>query len=143
MAHAQTPPQPAPSDPPPAPPDPPEVPDGVERCPRWPAWYAPAGFFLALALGQIAGEFVVLVLRVAGVRFDLAPPPAGFALAQTVIGDSALVVAAVALAARTRRPRAWQFGLRPTALGPAVGWAALGLGVFYGFSILYLALLHP
>jgi membrane protease YdiL (CAAX protease family) len=50
---------------------------------------------------------------------------------------------AIFLASRTGRVRAWHFGLRRARFWPSLGWAALGLGAFLVFVILYTAIFTP
>lgn len=66
-----------------------------------------------------------------------------FVTASTVLQDIAFVAGAVWLGGRLRRPRATDFGLRPTTLSRAVGWTFLAAVTFYGFVAAYSALLDP
>ena len=43
----------------------------------------------------------------------------------------------------TRKPKLWHFGLRRTPLWRAVGWAALGLFVFYLTAAIYSVIVQP
>src|SRR3954447_15758261 len=97
----------------------PELPDGVTppaaRLPRWP-WWQPA---LAL-LGTFAIATFAALIGVA-VTGKTKPTPAVNIVA-TFVQDGGLVACASLFAFLTRRPTAWQFGLRPARFWPAVGW---------------------
>jgi len=107
----------------------------------WPPWYAP----LALVLGLIVGAFgTVLVESFAhagGASLTNIPP--GINDAATLVQDLCFVAAAVFLAARVAPVSRAQFGLRTgRALWKAVLAVLLGLGVFYGLSYAWFALLQ-
>jgi CAAX protease family protein len=125
--------------PPAPPPDPPEAPAGAEQAPRWPAWYGPVAFLTAFAVLFVL--LVPIVYVVSGGDSD--DPPAIAVILSTLMQSAVLVGAAVGFAAITARPRPWHFGLRPTRLWPAVGWAALGLLAFYVLAAVYSAALQP
>jgi CAAX protease family protein len=138
-------PAPPPTLPPPPPPDPPELPDGVDPRPRWPAWYAPAGF-LAAAGGVVLGLIVVgavgeAIDAASGRDFD--PESPIVTTIGTVIQAAVMIATAVFIASRTIRPKPWHFGLRGTRFWPAVGWSALGLFAFWAFVLVYGAVVHP
>ena len=98
----------------------------------WPAVLAP----LALAVGffgALLGDVVVSVVAAAA-GASLSHPPKVVGLISTVIQDAAFVVAPVLLAAQYARPRAAEFGLRPTALKRAVLAVILGGVAFYVFA---------
>jgi membrane protease YdiL (CAAX protease family) len=120
------------------PPDPPELPEGVSPSPRWPWWYGPAAFFGAF----LAGELILGIVIVAA-GADPGDLPPEMLLIATLIQDTLLVAAALWLAAQTTPPKPWHFGLRPTRLWPAVGWAALGLISYVAFAIAYGAVVGP
>jgi uncharacterized protein len=109
----------------------PELPEGVvppaARTPRWP-WWLPA---LAL-LGTFAIATFALLIGVA-ITGSAKPTPA-VNIAATYVQDIGLVVCAVLFAFLTRRPSAWQFGLRPTRLWPAIGWLGVAWLGFFAFS---------
>src|SRR3954463_9801496 len=106
------------------PPDPPELPEGA--APRWPPWYAGVGFLVALTATLVAVGIVAAVL---GVNTD--EEDATFTALATLAQSAIFIGTAVLFASFTRKPKAWHFGLRRTPLWRAVGWAALGLFVFY------------
>jgi uncharacterized protein len=118
------------------PPEPPELPAGV--APRWPAWYAGAGFLVAL-IGTLIAVGVVAAATGAGTDDD---DPA-FTIIATLMQSLVFIGTAVLFASFTRRPRSWHFGLRRTAFWPAIGWAALGMVSFYALAAVYTALVSP
>jgi membrane protease YdiL (CAAX protease family) len=123
------------------PPDPPELPLGVNPAPVWPAWYAPVGFLAGFAITLILSVFAGIIAAAAGADIEDTPP--GLVLALTLLQALILSATAIFLANRTRRPRAWHFGLRRARFWPSVGWAAAGLGSFFVFVILYSILVTP
>jgi uncharacterized protein len=116
----------------------PELPDGVDPAPRWPAWYALAGFAVGLVGTLIA---VGIVAAATGTTPD--EDSATFTIVATFMQALVFVGTAVLFASMTQRPRAWHFGLRPTRFWPAVGWAALGMFAFYVFAAVYAAIVQP
>jgi uncharacterized protein len=121
---------------PPPPPEKPELPDGL--APRWPAWYAAAGFVVALIGTLIA---VGIVAAATGATSDEEDPT--FTIVATLMQSLIFIGTAVLFASFTRKPELWHFGLRRTRLWPAVGWAAVGLFSFYVFAALYTAAVQP
>jgi uncharacterized protein len=120
----------------PPPPEKPELPDGL--APRWPAWYAAAGFVVALIGTLIA---VGVVAAATGATSDEENPT--FTIVATLMQSIIFIGTAVLFASFTRKPELWHFGLRRTRLWPAVGWAALGLFAFYFFAAIYTAAVQP
>jgi uncharacterized protein len=121
------------------PPPPPKRPELPERlAPRWPAWYAAAGFVVALIGTLIA---VGIVAAATGASSDDEDPT--FTIVATLMQSLIFIGTAVLFASFTRRPQAWHFGLRRTRLWPAVGWAALGMFSFYVFAVVYTAVVQP
>lgn len=124
----------------PAPPDPPELPEGAQRWPAWPWWYGPAAF----GIGLVATLFVVGIIGAIVTAAGADPEDSsGFLQGATVVQELLFVAAALLLASRVVRPRAWHFGLRRSKLWPTVGWAALGYVAYWVFSIAYGALVQP
>ncbi len=121
---------------PPQPPEPPELPEGV--APRWPPWYAGAGFLVAL-IGTLIAVGVVAAATGAGTDDD---DPA-FTIIATLMQSLIFIGTAVLFASFTRKPKPWQFGLRRAPFWPAVGWAALGMVSFYVLAAVYTALVSP
>ena len=118
------------------PPRRPELPDGL--APRWPAWYAPVAFLVALVGTLIA---VGIVAVVTGATSDEGNPT--FTVVATFIQAVVFIGTAVLFASFTRRPQPWHFGLRKAPFWPSVGWAALGMLCFYVFAAAYTALVQP
>ena len=114
------------------------TPQPLEAPPRWPAWYAPVAF--------VAANFLLLTL--VGVVYALAggeaeDPPAAVVVFGVFVQAAIYMGAALLFASITAPPRPWHFGLRGTRLWPAVGWAALGLLVFYVLAAVYTAAVDP
>ena len=127
----------------PAPPERPELPAGVTGRPRWPAWLGMLGFaigpgplLLLAALAALSGATAEAGAREAEIS-------ATFVVVATLVQGGWFVGIALLLASRIERPRAWHFGLRGTELGPALGWAALGMLVFYVVTALYGSYIQP
>jgi len=120
------------------PPDPPELPEGVDPAPRWPAWYAPAGF----------GVFLVLTLLSQGLLYgvtgeDLNDPNPAVTVIGTVIMGAIAIGTAAMFASFSAPPRPSHFGLRTAPFWPAVGWAALGWFSFWVFAAVYGSVVQP
>jgi uncharacterized protein len=124
----------------------PEVPDGVVPAPRpEPAgslapvpWWAPlAAMFVAFIVATIAYLLLAAIVEAAGGNVTSGGPP-GLVIVATLIQDGALIVAAwlfAAIWANGLTPAS--FGLRPTALRPAVGWALLTFVAFWVLTAIY------
>jgi membrane protease YdiL (CAAX protease family) len=121
---------------PPPPPRLPELPAGL--FPRWPPWYAAAGFLVALIGTLIA---VGIVAAATGATSNEEDPT--FTVVATLIQSVVFIGTAVLFASFTRKPEPWHFGLRRTPFWPAVGWAALGLFSFYVLAAVYTAIVQP
>lgn len=103
--------------------------------PRWPAWYAPAGFALALG-GTLLGAILLgVVARVAQVPIE--PSPVWLTNVLVLFQDAVLLASAIFFASLTARPRLRHFGFRRTAFWAALGWIVLGIASFMAFSYLY------
>jgi membrane protease YdiL (CAAX protease family) len=120
----------------------PELPDGVrdgDGLPGWRPWTA----VLALIAGFAGALFGALVLGVvsaaAGASFD--HPPGWANLSATVVQDASLIGAALLFARTWSTPSPAHFGLRPTRVGPAIGYALLAWGAFYLFTAIFIAAL--
>jgi uncharacterized protein len=120
----------------PPPPEKPELPEGL--APRWPAWYAAAGFVVALIGTLIA---VGIVAAVTGATSDEEDPT--FTIVATLMQSAVFIGTAVLFASFTRKPQLWHFGLRRAPVWPTIGWAALGLFSFYVFAAIYTAAVQP
>jgi membrane protease YdiL (CAAX protease family) len=104
----------------------------------WPVWL---GFVTLLAVFVVANLAFAILLGASGA--DPGKPPAWVDLSSAVILEAGLVAGAL-LAAKLIKPlHAWQFGLRPTRWGPAVGWTLLALAAFFAFVLLWSALINP
>jgi len=124
------------------PPDPPELPAGVERTPVWPAWFALVGFLMGLAGTVLFGAVLGLVAVLLGSDLEGGTTPA-LVVVGTLAQGVAFALTAVFLARFVAPPRRWHFGLGPTSLWPALGWAALGVVTFYIVSATYGAIVQP
>ena len=120
------------------PPERPELPDGVDPEPRWPAWYAAAGFGVGLL-----GTFISVAVVAAITGTTSGEDNATFTIVATVLQGLAFIGSALLFASFTRRPRARDFGLRRAPFWPTVGWAALGMVSFYAFSAIYTVAVSP
>lgn len=124
------------------PPDPPELPLGADPAPRWPLWYAPVGFLAGFAITLFVSVIAGVIATAAGADVEDDIPPA-MVVVLTLLQGVILAGTAIFLANRTQRPRPWHFGLRRAPLWPSVGWAALGLGGFFAFVLVYSAIVTP
>ena len=126
-------------------PDPPEMPAGADPFPRWPAWFAAAGFAIGAGAGIVSALLMLpallIVTRGFGVDSDDALPV--LELVATFFQDIGWVVGALVLAATVMKPKAWHFGFRRPRLGPAVGWSLVAIGAYIGLALLYTAILQP
>ena len=126
-------------------PDPPELPAGADPFPRWPAWFAPAGFAIGAGSGIVAAILLLpallIVTRGFGVDSDDALPV--LELVATLFQDLGWVIGAIVLASMIRRPEAWQFGFRRPRLGASVGWSLVAIGTYVAITVLYTLILQP
>jgi CAAX protease family protein len=120
------------------PPQPPELPEGLQRRPRWPAWYAGVGFLVGLT-GTLIG--VGVLAAILGVGPD--EESATFTILATLVQNAIFIATAVLFASMTARPRPWHFGLNRTDLWSGIGWASLGLFSYYFVTFTYAALVQP
>lgn len=126
-------------------PDPPAPPaeTGDGRLPRWPLW-APFAGMLGTLIFAVAGVGVIaLVAEAFGTSVTSGDSPPGVVIGGTYLQDLALIAAAYLLARALDPPvRAAQFGLRPTAVWPAIGWMLVAWGGFFAFSAVWSAVLN-
>src|SRR3954467_2662634 len=97
--------------------------------PSWPPWWS----VLALVAGFAAALFGALVLGVVAVAFgaDFGHQPASIQILATIVQDLCLIGSALMFARMAGQLRPGDFGLRPTRLLPAIGWAGPAwLGLF-------------
>jgi CAAX protease family protein len=121
----------------------PEVPAGITPGGALPAW-RPWSAVLALVAGFAGALFGALVLGVIAVALSgatFADTPGWVNIAATVVQDASLIGAALLFAKAWDIPRPRQFGLRPTAVLPAIAWALLAWGAFYLFTAAFIGLL--
>jgi hypothetical protein len=114
--------------------------DAPGEPPAWRAWMAPTAFLVALAIGIVAQVVVVLIGSIFG--SSVQDPTPAVMIVSTVTLDAAFVGSAIGFAQTAGRPTPAQFGLRPTALRPAIGWMALAFALYYAFAGLWVQLLH-
>ena len=113
------------------PPDPPELPEGADPAPRWPAWYAPAGFFLGIT------ALFMLVAVVGATGLDLERP--GVTMGVTLIQYVVFIGVALYLAGMTRRPQGWHFGLRKAPFKRTLKIVVAALVSYYVIAAIYSA----
>jgi membrane protease YdiL (CAAX protease family) len=122
----------------------PELPEGVERPPRpestlWKPWMAWAALVAAFG-GALMGALIIGVIgSAAGSSF--ADPSPAVSISATIVQDLSFIGAALLFASISARPLPEQFGLRPTAFWPAVGWMAVAFAAFYVFTLIWVAIL--
>jgi hypothetical protein len=112
-----------------------------ETRPNWPAWYGLAALGIALIIAVFASAILFAILKAGGAHISSDSP--GVNLIATLIQDAALAGSAIWLASQVSRPRPWQFGLRGVPFLRALKWAAIAVGIYLGFQILYVAAVHP
>ncbi len=97
-----------------------------------------------MGLGLIGTFIAAAVIAVAGTiaGADDVGESKGFLQITTAAQGIVFIAAAVLLASRVARPRLWHFGLRRTRFWPTVGWAAMGLVVYWILAITYSALIQ-
>ncbi|MBA3422267.1 MAG: CPBP family intramembrane metalloprotease [Thermoleophilaceae bacterium] len=110
--------------------------------PGWAWWQALLGFAAALLGTVVLGALVVGAVALAtGTSLRSQPPVLN--ILGVIVQDFVFIAAAVAFAAITARPRAWHFGLRRTRFWSTLGWAVLGIALYFVFNIAYEALVEP
>jgi hypothetical protein len=120
----------------------PELPDGIARTPApagpWrgglakvPVWVPFAAMLATFVIASTASLLVVGLVELAGTPVNSNSLPPGVLISGSAVQGIALVVTAFLFARVWAGPlRFSSFGMRPTALWPAVGWAVL---IYLGF----------
>lgn len=122
------------------PPERPERPEGApETGPRWPPWTGPVALIASFAVALLGYILLGGIAAAAGAGLD--DPPSWVNILATVLQDAALIGSALFFARLSGRPRARDFGLRPTRLGPAVAWMLAAWGAFFLFTIVWISAL--
>jgi membrane protease YdiL (CAAX protease family) len=111
-----------------APAGPPQTP--ADEFPRWPLWGPVAALLLGIPVGS-----TILVFIIEAANLDSDSPWVNSLSALAI--DVPVVLASVGIAATVARPRLWQFGLRATPFGRALGYTLGALVAFYGFALVY------
>jgi membrane protease YdiL (CAAX protease family) len=110
-----------------------DEPERARGLPAWPAWAPFAAMLVTLGIAILGVSIVALVASVSGADVSADDPPPGVTIAGTFIQDGALIFSALLLARMTAgRPTPGQFGLRPVAFLPALGWL---IAVWVGFLL--------
>ncbi len=120
-------------------------PEGPEPGPRgWPPWSAPAALFGGIVLAAVGGLVVDIPAALFfGVKIGSESLPGGLEIIDTAVQDVAFVAAVVFFAQLGGRGfAAWQLGLRPTRLWPAVGAVVLAVVGFIVFEALWASVLE-
>jgi len=123
------------------PPDPPELPAGADPSPPWPTWYAPVGFLAGFAITLVVSVIATIIAAAFGADPEETPP--SMVVVLTLAQAAILCSTAVFLASRTRKPKAWHFGLRRAPFWSTLGWAVLGFVSFFIFVAVYSAIVSP
>src|SRR3954471_25081593 len=106
--------------------------------PSWPPWWS----VVALVAGFAAALFGALVIGVIAVAFgaDFDDQPASVQILATIVQDLCLIASAILFARMAGRVRPADFGLRPTRVLPAIGWALVAWVSFYVFTAAFVAI---
>ena len=119
--------------------DPPEGLDPV-AAKGWSPLFAPLALLAGFGAAIFGGAIVGLLAALAGA--SLTNPPPVVELLATLLQDVFFVASAVFFAARARRPRPGDFGLRPTAVPRALVLLIGAYAAFLGFAAVWQSLLH-
>ena len=104
--------------------------------PRWPPWFGFVALLVTFGVAQIA---TIVIIVAAGAQGD-DELPAAVTLAAALVQEIAFLAVALFFAARVRRPRLADFGLRPTSIRRALAWMAAGMACFYLLAAIYVQL---
>jgi len=118
----------------------PELPAAARATPpRWAPWTAPVALIAAFAAAIVGYVVIGIIGSVAGAGLD--DPPPAVQISATVFQDLCLIGSALLFARLAVRPRAWQFGLRPTRFWPALGLVVAAWLAFIIFSAIWVSAL--
>ena len=110
--------------------------------PAWSALQALGAFAAAVVGTLILGAVVVGgVGAILGVEAGDLPP--GLVILGVLVQDAVIITSAIVFAGLTRRPHAFDFGLRRVRFWRAVGIAAAGLVIFLILNALYTSIFDP
>ena len=126
-------------------PDRPEMPEGADPFPRWPAWFAAAGFAMGICAGVVAAVLLLPALAVVTWGFDVDTDDSlpVLELVATLFQDIGWVVGALVLAGTVGQVKGWHFGFQRPRLGPAVGWSVVAILAYIAITLIYTLLLDP
>ena len=142
---------PPPSQPPPSLHTHPEVPAGITPAPREPElpsgslgpvpWWAPlAAMIAAFIVATLAYLVIAAGIEAGGGNVSASGPP-GLVISATLVQDFALIAAAFIFAGLwSRGVTPATFGLRPTRVGPAIGWTLLTWAAFFALTAIYVSI---
>jgi membrane protease YdiL (CAAX protease family) len=85
----------------------------------------------------------IVVVGILEAATNASPEDATFTVIATFLQGMIFIGTAVLFASFVRKPRPEHFGLRPTPFWSTVGWAALGIVVFFLLAAIYTALVQP
>lgn len=116
--------------------------EAERTAPRWPAWFAPAGFAGGLFITFVA---VFLFVGAATLVDDSAEGSPLVNIVGTLLQDAAFLATAIALATLIARPVPADFGLRPPRVSGrrTLLWFAVVCAGFYAFLFTYSAVVEP
>jgi uncharacterized protein len=115
--------------------EPPPAPQ-PERESGWPVWL---GFVTLLAVFLVSNVIYAVIFAASGANPD--DTPAWLDITAAVILEASLVLGALGAARAFKPLHPWQFGLRPTNYWRAAWMTAVAFVVFFGFAILWAALI--
>ena len=126
-------------------PDRPEMPEGADPFPRWPAWFAAAGFVIGIGAGVVAAVLLLPALAFVtwGLGVDTDDSLPVLELVATLFQDIGWVVGALVLAGTVGKVKGWHFGFQRPRLGPAVGWSVVAILAYIAITLIYTLLLDP
>jgi uncharacterized protein len=118
-------------------PEPPAPPQGRDALPRWPLWSPFAAMLATLIVAVVGVGVIALIVELAGVN-TVGDTPPGVTIGGTYVQDLALIGSALVLARLLDPPATpGKFGLRLTALRPAIGWTLVCWFAFFAFATVW------